>query len=105
MKKLILCLCLSSSTVYAQAYSCIQHMYNVGLATNAQINCGFKYWNDAVSTYGSVCFAKFTKPNQQKSLEDAILAGVRDFDAQYRQAKDKKAICRAFQQDFSDFVK
>lgn len=97
---------MSSSIAYAQqSYTCVQHMYNVGLATNAQLNCGFKHWNDAVTEYGASCFAQFKSPSQKKLLENAVLDGVRDFDTQYRQAKDKKAICRAFKQDFSDFVK
>lgn len=97
--------CVSCSSIYAEEYSCVQHMYNVGLATNAQLNCGFKHWNDAVTEYGASCLAEFQSPSQKKLLEGAVLDGVRDFDRQYRQAKDKKAICRAFQQDFSDFVK
>lgn len=88
-----------------EPYTCIQHFYNYGLTTNAQLHCGFSQYNDAVIDFSAQCYAKAEIVGMTDILEKALEKGLKDFDDQYHEAKDKKAICRAVQEDFDDFIR
>lgn len=106
MKKTLVCLMLSTSiSSFAEDYTCMQHFYNYGLATYAQTSCKFKYWNDEVTNYASKCYALAESLGETQNLENALKAGLSDFQRQYGEAEDKQEICQAFQDDFSNFVK
>ena len=84
--------------------TCMQLMYDHGLATSAQLNCGFEYYNQNVINEASMCMKKAKDFGASAAMEDALRNGLSDFQYQFNEMKDKRAICTAFLNEFSDFV-
>jgi|26BtaG_2_1085354.scaffolds.fasta_scaffold06360_2 hypothetical protein len=85
-------------------YSCMQLMYEHGLATSAQAHCGYRYYNQTIISSAAQCMSKGIDFGIQREMEDALKAGVEDFQGQYNQASDKNDICGVFLADFGEFV-
>lgn len=84
-------------------YTCMQLMYDHGLATSAQVNCGYEYYNSAIIEDADECLALAKQVNQSDDLKDVLKAGLADFQGQYNETDDKQRICDAFANEF-DFI-
>lgn len=97
-----LALCLPAQ---ADGYDCTQLMYEHGLATSAQINCGYESYNNAVIDKVAQCMTLAEKHGQAERLAGVLKEGIADFTSQYNSVDNKPAICQAFADNFPLFVK
>ena len=84
-------------------YSCMQLMYEHGLATSAQLNCGYETYNNAIIEEASECLALAESVGRDVEFENVLKAGVTDFQTQYDESSNKQRICAAFANEF-DFI-
>lgn len=92
------------SAAYAnEDYTCMQLMYDHGLATSAQANCGYKHYNDTIIEDAAQCMAIAENVGRESDLKDALTAGITDFQGQYNEVGDKKRLCSVFVDEF-DFI-
>ncbi|WP_440464360.1 hypothetical protein [Psychrobacter sp. ASPA161_6] len=87
--------------------NCTQLMYDHGLATSAQLYCGYEYYNEEIIASGARCMALADQYGQgkPKQLKDALKEGLADFQMEYEVASNKAGICSEFADQFSMFVK
>lgn len=88
-------------------YSCTQLMYDHGLATSAQLYCGYEYYNEEIIARGARCIALADEYGQGKpdQLENALKEGLVDFQIEYEEASNKAGICNEFAETFSFIVR
>ncbi|MEH6668230.1 MAG: hypothetical protein V7689_10795 [Psychrobacter sp.] len=86
-------------------YNCTQLMYEHGLATSAQMNCGYDTYSKAIIEDAGKCMALANKFSKETQLENALKEGMSDFQTQYNEADDKKRICADFADEFSFIVR
>lgn len=88
-------------------YNCTQLMYEHGLATSAQLYCGYEYYNEDIIASGARCMALADQYGQgkPKQLKDALKEGLADFQMEYEAASNKAGICSEFAGEFSFIVK
>ncbi|MDO5769199.1 MAG: hypothetical protein Q4P13_06810 [Psychrobacter sp.] len=84
--------------------TCMQLMYHHGLATSAQLNCRYEYYNQNVINEAGMCMSKAKDFGADDAMESALRAGLSDFQYQFDEVEDKQAICTAFLNEFNDFV-
>ncbi len=98
---------ISASALASQDYNCTQLMYDHGLATSAQLYCKYEYYNEEIISSGGRCMALADHYGQGKrdQLENALKAGLADFQMQYEDASNKADICSEFADEFSFIVR
>lgn len=86
-------------------YNCTQLMYEHGLATSAQLHCGYEDYNEAVISKASQCMALAEDHGESDRLKETLKEGLADFQAEYEDASSKKEICSGFADQFPLFVR
>ena len=86
-------------------YNCTQLMYEHGLATSAQLHCGYNTYSKAVIEDAGKCMVLANKFGKGTQLENALKEGMSDFQAEYNGADDKPRICADFADEFSFIVR
>lgn len=96
---------LFASALASDNYNCTQLMYEHGLATSAQLHCGYKDYSEAVISKVSQCMALAEENGESDRLKETLKEGLADFQAEYEEANSKKEICSGFADQFSLFVR
>ncbi|WP_010197070.1 hypothetical protein [Psychrobacter sp. PAMC 21119] len=96
---------LFTSVLASDDYDCTQLMYEHGLATSAQMNCGYESYSEAVISKASQCIALAEEHGESGRLKETLKEGLADFQAEYEDASNKKEICSGFADQFSLFVR
>ncbi|MGP9511096.1 hypothetical protein ACT3RN_00695 [Psychrobacter sp. AOP5-GZ1-6] len=86
-------------------YNCMQLMYEHGLATSAQLHCGYNTYSDAIIEDAGKCMALAGRFGKGTQLENALKEGIADFQNQYNEADNKKRMCADFADEFSFIVR
>lgn len=102
-----LSLSLFTPTLASDGYNCTQLMYDHGLATSAQLYCGYEYYNEEIIASGARCMALADHygKGKPKQLKDALKEGLADFQMEYDAASNKADICSEFADEFSFIVR
>lgn len=96
---------MSMSALASDEYNCTQLMYDHGLATSAQMNCGYDTYSKAIIEDAGKCMALASRFGTEAQLESALKEGATDFQTQYNEVGDKKRICAVFADEFSFIVR
>lgn len=89
----------------ANNYDCTQLMYDHGLATSAQLNCGYESYNNAVISKAAQCMALAGQYDDSERLESALRSGIADFQSEYDSASSKEEVCSALASSLPMFVR
>lgn len=97
----------SASVLGSDDYNCTQLMYDHGLATSAQLHCGYDNYNKAIIEDAGKCMALANEYGKGKlgQLEDALKEGLADFQMEYEAASNKASVCSEFADAFSFIVR
>lgn len=96
---------LSTSVLAGDDYNCTQLMYEHGLATSAQLNCGYEGYSEAVISKAGQCLALAEKHGESDRLKGVLKEGLADFQAEYENTSNKKEVCSEFADQFPLFVR
>ena len=80
-------------------------MYDHGLATSAQLNCGYETYNNAIIEDASECLALAESVGRGVEFENVLKAGITDFQTQYDESSNKPHVCAAFANEFDYIVR
>lgn len=86
-------------------YMCTQLMYDHGLASGAQFNCGFEYYNEDVIDEARTCMEGAEILGKEDELHEILATGLKDFNDAYAQTDAKYKLCRDFAEEYSFFVR
>ncbi len=86
-------------------YNCTQLMYDHGLATSAQLNCGYESYSNAVISKAAQCMALAEQHDDSARLESVLKSGIADFQSEYDNASSKEGICSALASSLPMFVR
>lgn len=88
-------------------YNCTQLLYDHGLATSAQMNCGYDAYSKTIIEDAGKCMALANQYGKGKpeQLENALKEGLADFQMEYEAASNKAGICSEFADAFSFIVR
>lgn len=100
-----LSLSLFTPALASDDYNCTQLMYEHGLATSAQLYCGYEDYSEAVISKASQCMALAEDHGESDRLKETLKEGLADFQAEYENASNKKEICSVFADQFPLFVR
>lgn len=90
---------LSTSVLASDDYNCTQLMYDHGLATSAQLYCGYDDYNKAIIEDAGKCMALANDygKGKPKQLENALKEGLADFQMERRQPVTKLVFVASLQ--------
>ena len=96
---------LFASALASGDYNCTQLMYDHGLATSAQLYCGYEDYSEAVIDKAAQCMALAEERGESDRLKGVLREGLADFQAEYEDASNKPDICSVFADQFPLFVR
>ena len=84
--------------------NCMQLMYDHGLASGAQFNCGYKFYNKNIISRAKQCIAMADEYGESDQLNDALASGLKDFNSAYETTDSKHNLCVDFAESYPSFV-
>lgn len=84
--------------------NCMQLMYDHGLASGAQFNCGYEFYNENIISRARQCMAIADEYGERDRLSGALASGLKDFNSEYESTDSKHRLCVDFAEDYPSFV-
>lgn len=85
--------------------NCMQLMYDHGLASGAQFNCGYEFYNENIISRAKQCMAIADEYGERDRLSGALVSGLKDFNSEYESTDGKHSLCVDFAENYPSFVR
>ena len=95
---------LFASALASDDEDCMQLMYDHGLASGAQFNCSYEFYNENIISRAKQCMTIADEYGERDRLSEALASGLEDFNSEYESTDGKYNLCVDFAENYPSFV-